>query len=157
MLQTSGVRPLVFCLRTPFSSAVQALLLHLAAAIPYPYASEDATTPPATLIALSGTLPTSTVATPDSTSLNIPVTAVPDAGDDDNDNSDENDDDGNAISRSKRPHKEPIPIFTKQCQCQLATAWYPCWATDSLQVSEATPGRNVETGKEEPKKQRRER
>lgn len=138
-------------------SAVQALLLHLAAAIPYPYASEDATTPPATLIALSGTLPTSTVATPDSTSLNIPVTAVPDAGDDDNDNSDENDDDGNAISRSKRPHKEPIPIFTKQCQCQLATARYPCWATDSLQVSEATPGRNVETGKEEPKKQRRER
>lgn len=49
----------------------------------------------------------------------------------------ESDDDSSSWfkSRSKRPHWEPIPIFTKECKCNLATARYPCWATDSLQVS----------------------
>ncbi|KAH9868008.1 hypothetical protein IAQ61_007315 [Plenodomus lingam] len=36
-------------------------------------------------------------------------------------------------TRSKNPHLEPIPVFSKQCSCALATARYPCWATDALQ------------------------
>ncbi|EUC40334.1 hypothetical protein COCMIDRAFT_30709 [Bipolaris oryzae ATCC 44560] len=108
------------------------ILQVLAAAIPHPQASDDSTAP---LTSISEILPTSTVAIPDSTSLNIPVTAIPsiepvpddDGEDDDDDNS------GKSLSRSKKPHREPTPIFTKQCQCQLATARYPCWATDALQ------------------------
>ncbi|KAH9866562.1 hypothetical protein J1614_008252, partial [Plenodomus biglobosus] len=36
-------------------------------------------------------------------------------------------------TRSKRPHWEPIPVFSKLCTCDLATVGYPCWATDGLQ------------------------
>ncbi|KAI8942017.1 hypothetical protein NX059_000125 [Plenodomus lindquistii] len=38
-------------------------------------------------------------------------------------------------TRSKNPHREPIPIFSKKCTCDIATAQYPCWATDALQVT----------------------
>lgn len=113
------------------------ILQVLAAAIPHPQASDDSTAP---LTSLSEILPTSTVAIPASTSLNIPVTAIPSIEPDpENDGEDDDDDDnyGKSLSHSKKPHREPIPIFTKQCQCQLATAQYPCWATDALQVSKA--------------------
>jgi hypothetical protein len=109
-------------------SALQAL----AAAIPHPQDSDDTADP---LTSLSEILPTSTVAIPDSTSLNIPVTAVPTTEPDTDD--DGEDDEGKPLSRSKKPHREPTPIFTKPCQCQLATVRYPCWATDALQVSRA--------------------
>jgi hypothetical protein len=60
------------------------------------------------------------------TSLNIPVTyplELPTPGP--------------TTTSRKRPHShwEPIPIFTQECQCNIATVRYPCWATDSLQVS----------------------
>lgn len=118
------------------------ILQVLAAAIPHPQASDDSTAP---LTSLSEILPTSTVAIPDSTSLNIPVTAIPSIEPDPEDDG-EDDDDGNygkSLSRSKKPHREPTPIFTKQCQCQLATARYPCWATDALQVSKAKISRRI--------------
>lgn len=67
---------------------------------------------------------TPTIPLPLTTSLNIPVTGIPTLPS------------FQLTSTSKkRPHWEPIPIFTKQCQCSLATARYPCWATDALQVS----------------------
>ena len=56
------------------------------------------------------------------TSLNIPVTTTvleP----------------GTTTTSRKNPHWEPIPIFTKECKCDIATVRYPCWATDALQVS----------------------
>ena len=109
-------------------SALAALVL----AVPYPQATDISIPPGAILISLSAILPTSTTATPDSTSLNIPVTAFPTS---DPNSDDDDDDEDPELSSSKRPpHWEPIPIFTKKCQCQLATARYPCWATDALQV-----------------------
>ncbi|OAL48205.1 hypothetical protein IQ07DRAFT_91497 [Pyrenochaeta sp. DS3sAY3a] len=75
-------------------------------------------------------LPTPTVSVPLSTSLNVPVTSLPSLP-------------GSlslpsfslvsTSSSRRKPHWEPIPIFTKQCQCELKTARYPCWATDALQ------------------------
>ncbi|KNG46429.1 hypothetical protein TW65_06887 [Stemphylium lycopersici] len=105
------------------------------AAIPRPQAVSDPTTPAATLITLSAILPISTTLTSDSTSLNIPITAVPDPDPDNGNEDDSDDDDESSTSKKGNPHREPIPIFTKKCQCQLATARYPCWATDALQCS----------------------
>ncbi|CBX97274.1 predicted protein [Plenodomus lingam JN3] len=45
-------------------------------------------------------------------------------------------------TRSKNPHLEPIPVFSKQCSCALATARYPCWATDALQMETAICGKS---------------
>ncbi|PSN74817.1 hypothetical protein BS50DRAFT_567597 [Corynespora cassiicola Philippines] len=78
---------------------------------------------------VSPTIVTPTVAMPLSTSLNIPVT-VPSIFPTDlpilNITS---------TSRKRKSHWEPIPIFSKSCDCPaLATVPYPCWATDSLQV-----------------------
>ncbi len=114
-------------------------LAALVTAIPYPQTTDTSITPGATLISLSAILPVSTTTIPDSTSLNIPVTPVPTS-----DNDPEDEEDAESTSSKKYPHWEPIPIFTKQCQCQLATARYPCWATDALQVSKHTGIRGVQ-------------
>jgi len=112
------------------------VLAALASAFPYPQEIQDLST--AAAAPLTDVFPASTTIVPDSTSLNIPVTAVPTTDDDD----DNNDDDGAQVlssssssSSRRRPHTEPVPIFTKACKCNLATAMYPCWATDALQVS----------------------
>ena len=105
-------------------SALQAM----AAAIPYPQATNDP------FPSFSDVLPTATVAIPDSTSLDIPITPEPTPEPDTEDDGES--DVAKPISRSsKKQHHEPIPIFTQACQCDLATALYPCWATDALQVS----------------------
>jgi len=106
------------------------VLAALATAFPYPQEIEDLSAPAAPLTDI---FPASTIALPDPTSLNIPVTAVPTIDPDD----DEDSDGTGLLSRTstRRPHTEPVPIFTKACNCNLATAMYPCWATDALQVS----------------------
>ena len=106
-------------------------LAALVTAVPYPQATESSIAPGATLISLSAILPSPTAITPGPTSLDITITAVPTSDPDTDD-----DEDPESSSSKKNPHWEPIPIFTKQCQCQLATARYPCWATDALQVSQ---------------------
>ncbi|KAH6877918.1 hypothetical protein BKA58DRAFT_85170 [Alternaria rosae] len=110
-------------------SALAALVL----AVPYPQATDISIAPGATLISLSAILPISTTATPVSTSLNIPVTALPTSDPNSDDDDDDDNEDPELSSSKRKPHWEPIPIFTKRCQCQLATARYPCWATDALQ------------------------
>jgi hypothetical protein len=90
-------------------------LAALAVASPYP--QDDPSDDPDTL---SNALPSLTIPIVPTISLNIPITsavALP------------------THTRSKKPHWEPIPIFTKECKCNVATVRYPCWATDSLQVS----------------------
>jgi hypothetical protein len=104
-------------------------LAALAAAFPYLQDQEDPDDEPSDdpeTIAVSFATPTVPVQL--STSLNIPITGsvalptlVPGYG---------------TTSKSrKNPHWEPIPVFTKACTCDVATVKYPCWATDSLQVS----------------------
>lgn len=76
-------------------------------------------------------LPSSTAPVLASTSLNIPVTSVPVPPTDDAAPP------LNASSTSKRrwSHYEPIPVFSKQCDCPVLTKGsYPCWATDAVQV-----------------------
>jgi hypothetical protein len=90
-------------------------LAALAAAVPYP--QDDTSEDPDTI---SLAFPTPTVPAVVTTPLEIPVTPSPDLP---------------LATRSKKPHWEPIPIFTKECKCDIATVRYPCWATDSLQVS----------------------
>jgi hypothetical protein len=89
-------------------------LAALAIAVPYPQ-EDDTPDGPDTA---SDLLPTITIPAILSTSLNIPITTP-----------------AWTRTRSKKPHWEPIPIFTKECKCDVATVRYPCWATDSLQVS----------------------
>jgi hypothetical protein len=91
-------------------------LAALVVAVPYPQ-EDDTPDEPDTVSAL---LPTITVPAILTTSLNVPVTQLPDLP---------------FSTKSKRPHWEPIPIFSKECKCNIATVRYPCWATDSLQVS----------------------
>ena len=110
------------------------VLTALVIAVPYPQATETSIAPGATLISLSAILPSPTATSPDSTSLDIPITSVSTPDPDP-----EDDEDPESSSSKKNPHWEPIPIFTKPCQCQLATARYPCWATDALQVSQFGP------------------
>lgn len=101
-------------------SIVITLLATLSVAVPFPQDRDDPMLDDTEDDESSGSSgsglvnPTTTV--PATTSLNIPVTGLP------------------IVTRSKHPHWEPIPIFTKACQCSLATAQYPCWATDALQV-----------------------
>ncbi|KAH7340037.1 hypothetical protein BKA66DRAFT_434888 [Pyrenochaeta sp. MPI-SDFR-AT-0127] len=97
-------------------------LMSLTTAIPYPQEEAPTEAPEEPM------LPTPTVSIILTTSLNIPVTgtlarpsSLPDY------------ESKSSASSRKNPHWEPIPIFTKQCQCSLATARYPCWATDALQ------------------------
>jgi hypothetical protein len=90
-------------------------LAGLAAAIPYP--QDDSSGDPDTITL---PFPTPTIPVVATTSLNIPVTLSLDIP---------------IATRSKKPHWEPIPIFTKECKCNVATVRYPCWATDALQVS----------------------
>ncbi|EFQ91591.1 hypothetical protein PTNB73_06843 [Pyrenophora teres f. teres] len=106
------------------------VLAALATAFPYPQEIEDLPTP---AVPLTDIFPASTTTIPDSTSLNIPVTAVPTIDPDDDDDDDKGAEMLNSTSSRRRPHTEPIPIFTKACKCDLATALYPCWATDALQ------------------------
>ncbi|KAH7408514.1 hypothetical protein DE146DRAFT_629420 [Phaeosphaeria sp. MPI-PUGE-AT-0046c] len=98
-------------------------LVALAAAAPYPQddSSDDPKEEP---ITIDLPFPTPTVPAVVTTSLNIPATTVPDLPDLP---------DLPTKTRSKKPHWEPIPIFTKECKCDTATVAYPCWATDSLQ------------------------
>lgn len=100
-------------------------LVALAAAVPHPQddASNDPSEEP---ITIDLPFPTPTIPAVLSTSLNIPATELPDLSD------------LPALptkTRSKKPHWEPIPIFTKKCECDTKTVAYPCWATDSLEVS----------------------
>lgn len=100
----------------------------MARAFPYPQEQEipiEASKEPV--------FPTATVPILVTTSLNIPVTGTP-ASPSSLLNSEFLSTTTTTTSR-KNPHWEPIPIFTKQCECSLATARYPCWATDALQVS----------------------
>lgn len=95
-------------------------LAALATAAPYPQEQQEDPEEP---VASSAPFASPTASLQLSTSLNVPVTSL-----------------STALpsllptsTRSKNPHWEPIPVFTKQCQCNLATAKYPCWATDALQ------------------------
>lgn len=72
-----------------------------------------------------------TISVPPSTSLNVPTTlptllptlTVPSNW-------------SSSTTRHHFSHWEPIPIFSSACNCpDLKTVQYPCWATDSLQVS----------------------
>ncbi|EAT79611.1 hypothetical protein SNOG_12811 [Parastagonospora nodorum SN15] len=96
-------------------------LAALATAFPRPQDDTPDDTPdepsddPATI---SLGFPTATIPVTLITSLNIPVTESFEIV---------------KPTKSKRPHWEPIPIFTKQCKCDVATVRYPCWATDALQ------------------------
>jgi hypothetical protein len=89
-------------------------LAALAIAVPYPQEDDTPDSPDT----VSDLLPTITIPPILSTSLNIPITTP-----------------AWTRTRSKKPHWEPLPIFTKECKCDVATVRYPCWATDSLQVS----------------------
>jgi hypothetical protein len=96
-------------------------LVALAYAAPYPQDSElpDDDEEPESI---SAPFPTPTIPAILTTSLNIPVTTI-------------NSEPGRPTTSRKPPHKEPIPIFSKACTCDIATVHYPCWATDALQVS----------------------
>ncbi|KAF2751456.1 hypothetical protein M011DRAFT_114865 [Sporormia fimetaria CBS 119925] len=81
-------------------------------------------------IPISPGLPLPTIPLPLSTSLNIPITAptafpsiLPPVN-------------ITWTSRRRWSHWEPIPIFSKSCDCpNLATVARPCWVTDALMVS----------------------
>ncbi|KAF1829380.1 hypothetical protein BDW02DRAFT_583748 [Decorospora gaudefroyi] len=104
-------------------------LAALSTAFPYPQETNGPTTPEASLISPSAILPSSTTPNPDLISVDIPVTAVPTVSA----NLDDEEEDEECRTSRRKSHWEPIPIFTKKCQCNLATARYPCWATDALQ------------------------
>lgn len=119
------------------TATVTLLVSHLALAIalPQPYPQDltlslDPIPLPTTIIA------DPTISIPLSTSLNVPTTVVPTLvptlsvpG---------NLSSWRSTSRHHYSHWEPIPIFSSACNCpKLATVQYPCWATDSLQVSES--------------------
>lgn len=99
----------------------------------------------ASLVALVAAIPQPqaepTVPVPASTSLNVVVTEVPSlipSGILAN----------ATTSRTHRPHSENIPSLMKPCDCpELKTVAYPCWATDSLQVSEMEEGSEKLNGK----------
>jgi hypothetical protein len=97
-------------------------LAALASAAPHP--QDDPTEPAEGSETSTLTFPALTVPLPLTTSLNIPVTTLKPSLP------------GATTSSRKRPHWEPIPIFTKECRCDIATVRYPCWATDALQASE---------------------
>jgi hypothetical protein len=104
-----------------------------AAPAPYPQDQDQENDPSDSATPILTPFPAPTIPIDLSTSLNIPITSAivdvptpfPDPDDVPTTTS---------KSKSKRPHWEPIPIFTKECKCDLKTARYPCWATDALQV-----------------------
>ncbi|KAF2248478.1 hypothetical protein BU26DRAFT_335728 [Trematosphaeria pertusa] len=104
-------------------------LAALAVAVPYPQEEdpdvETSVAEPSPTFAI--TIADPTLPIPLSTSLNIPVTvpsALPTGEVALNSTS----------TRRRKSHWEPIPIFSKSCDCPaLATVAYPCWATDALQ------------------------
>jgi hypothetical protein len=100
-------------------------LAALAAAVPYP--QDDPSEDPDSVSLL---FPTPTIPIVVRTSLNIPITEPLERP---------------TATRSKKPHWEPIPIFTKECKCNVATVRYPCWATDALQVSACRSPMNMKT------------
>lgn len=94
-------------------------LIALTSAIPHPHPSPtDA--PDDEPITISPILPTATTTFPASTSPNIPITSLPSPSTTTSDP-----DDDECTTSKKNPHREPIPIFSKQCNCALATARYP--------------------------------
>jgi hypothetical protein len=112
-----------------------AALVAFASAAPYPQDQEDPSEDvPDDPEPISVPFATPTIPVTLTTSLNIPVTSseelptpVPDTDPEDPETT---------TTTKRNPHWEPIPIFTKQCNCDIATVQYPCWATDALQVCE---------------------
>jgi hypothetical protein len=100
-----------------------------ALAVAFPRPQDDPTDEPSDdSETISLAFPTPTVPAVLTTSLNIPLTELPEI-----------------VTKSKRPHWEPIPVFTKECKCNIATVRYPCWATDALQVGVlGEPQRTIE-------------
>jgi hypothetical protein len=108
-------------------------LVALASAIPHPQSQESPSDDPTDDQPESSAVVSASFATPTTpivltTSLNIPITGpvglptpvIPGPG-------------ATSTTSRRRPHWEPIPIFTKECKCNIATIQYPCWATDALQ------------------------
>ncbi|KAF2846430.1 hypothetical protein T440DRAFT_510915 [Plenodomus tracheiphilus IPT5] len=107
-------------MHTPLHILSLTALLALTTAIPYPQDDPDGifTIPIVIPTATITATPITTTDEPDDTITEAPVPAP---------------------TRSKNPHWEPIPVFSKQCTCELATARYPCWATDALQAVGGCP------------------
>jgi len=112
----------------------------LAAAAPRPFPQDDdddaalSSAIPVPLPVTSLIIADPTVSVPLTTSLNVPTTIptlLPTWTPPSN----------LSTSRSSKhhfSHWEPIPIFSKSCDCpNLSTVAYPCWATDALQVSQS--------------------
>ncbi|CAI6336937.1 unnamed protein product [Periconia digitata] len=94
--------------------------------------------PPRALTSAPSSVAESTLTAPQSTSLHIPVTTPPSSFltsiISPNSTVAAN---STRTSRTRKPHTEPIPIFSSRCDCpNLATVAYPCWATDALQRCE---------------------
>lgn len=94
-------------------------LVALAFAAPYPQDQELPDEDEASSI-VPVPLPTPTASVLFPTTIEIPIITITPEPD-------------SPTSSRKNPHWEPIPIFTKECKCDLATVRYPCWATDALQ------------------------
>lgn len=101
------------------SSIFLAALLTIVAAAPHP----------------QNEVPTPTLSVVPSTSLNVPITSaliptlLPTGLYPANSST-------SSTSKRRGGHSEPIPIFSRFCDCPLlATVAYPCYATDALAVS----------------------
>jgi len=106
-----------------------AALTALAFAAPYPQEQELPDEDEDDPEIIPAPFPMPTVPIRLTTSLNIPITTLlPEPA--------------KPTSSGKKPHWEPIPIFTKECKCDIATVRYPCWATDALQVSACGTAKN---------------
>ncbi|KAF2795597.1 hypothetical protein K505DRAFT_10888 [Melanomma pulvis-pyrius CBS 109.77] len=104
-----------------------AALAALVAAAPHPQNQLPTDIP----VSISATIATATVSVIPSTSLNIPVTTVsvpvlPTGLVPLNSTR-------SSTSKRRGGHSEPVPIFSRFCDCPLlATIAYPCYATDAL-------------------------
>ncbi|KAH7076172.1 hypothetical protein FB567DRAFT_608859 [Paraphoma chrysanthemicola] len=112
-----------------FSILTVAALVTFATAAPYPQ-EQDEPSDDAETVSLPFATPTVSIVS--TTSLNIPITSAVDLPTPVPDTDPELPDETSTSTR-KNPHWEPIPIFTKQCKCDIKTVQYPCWATDALQ------------------------
>ncbi|KAF2270264.1 hypothetical protein CC78DRAFT_197504 [Lojkania enalia] len=98
-------------------------LIAWGAAVPHKQIEE----PSQIAVPIATSIPAPTLPVEPSTSLNIPVTTgfvlptlLPPPT--------------TSTSRRRNPHSEPIPIFSKSCDCpNVATVAKPCWVTDALQ------------------------
>jgi hypothetical protein len=93
-------------------------LAAVAIAFPHPQETDeslpedpDEEQPGATLTTL---LPTLTALPIPSTSLNIPITTTPSTPDDEDEGNSDSDDDTQSTTSRRRPHREPLPVFSKQ-------------------------------------------